>query len=146
PPTPVEALQLAQQATLETRQAKHHPRSLAEQRATWRAEAEELLGGRKAVKAMLRWTLSPRPAASVTVDAAWVTQTADRVLSAVEERRSTWQMWHVRAEAQRHVRATDVRTQNTDALVDLLVDEVLHSRSVLLAAPDDGIVEPEALR
>ena len=146
PPTPVEALQLAQQATLETREAKHEPRSLAEQRATWRAEAEQVLGGRRAVKAMIRWALSPRPAAGVTVDAAWVAETADRVLAAVEEHRSTWQMWHVRAEAQRHVRTTDVRTQSTDALVDLLVDEVLHSRSVPLAPPDDGIQEPEVLR
>src|SRR5829696_4952490 len=39
PPTPVEALQLAQQATLETRDAKHEPRSLAEQRTTWLNEA-----------------------------------------------------------------------------------------------------------
>jgi hypothetical protein len=31
PPTPVEALHLAQQATLETRDAKHEPRSLTEQ-------------------------------------------------------------------------------------------------------------------
>jgi conjugative relaxase-like TrwC/TraI family protein len=35
PPTPVESLQLAQQATLETRQAKHQPRSLTEQRQAW---------------------------------------------------------------------------------------------------------------
>ncbi len=82
----------------------------------------------------------------MTVDAAWVAETADRVLAAVEEHRSTWQMWHVRAEAQRHVRTADVRTQSTDALVDLLVDEVLHSRSVPLAPPDDGIQEPEVLR
>jgi conjugative relaxase-like TrwC/TraI family protein len=34
PPTPVEALHLAQQATLQTRDAKHEPRSLAEQRST----------------------------------------------------------------------------------------------------------------
>ena len=146
PPTPVEALHLAQQATLETRQAKHEPRSLAEQRATWQAEAEAVLGGRGAVKAMVRWALSPRPAAGVTVDAAWVAETADRVLAEMEEHRSTWQMWHVRAEAQRCVRTTDVRTHSTDALVDLLVDEVLHSRSVSLAAPDDGIREPELLR
>ena len=146
PPTPVEALHLAQQATLETREAKHEPRSLAEQRATWQAEAEAVLGGRGAVKAMVRWALSPRPAAGVTVDAAWVAETADRVLAEMEEHRSTWQMWHVRAEAQRHVRTTDVRTHSTDALVDLLVDEVLHSRSVSLAAPDDGIREPEVLR
>ena len=35
PPTSVEALHLAQQATLETRDAKHEPRSYAEQRSTW---------------------------------------------------------------------------------------------------------------
>ena len=39
PPTPVEALNLAQQATLETRDAKHEPRSEAEQRRVWLAEA-----------------------------------------------------------------------------------------------------------
>ena len=39
PPTPVETVQLAQRATLETRDAKHEPRSLAEQRATWRQQA-----------------------------------------------------------------------------------------------------------
>ena len=36
--------------------------------------------------------------------------------------------------------------ERTDALVDLLVDEVLHSRSVPLRSPDDGIQEPEVLR
>jgi conjugative relaxase-like TrwC/TraI family protein len=146
PPTPVEALHLAQQATLETRDAKHEPRSLAEQRATWWAEADELLGGRRAVKAMVRSALSPRPTASVAADAAWVSETADRVLAAMEEHRSTWQMWQVRAEAQRCLRTTDVRTQSTDTLVDLLVDEVLNSRSVPRAPPDDGIQEPEGLR
>ena len=44
-PTNVEAIALAQQATLESREAKHEPRSLAEQRQTWRAEAIEVLGG-----------------------------------------------------------------------------------------------------
>ena len=41
PPTPIEAVQLAQQATLETRDAKHEPRTLAEQRATWHVQAVE---------------------------------------------------------------------------------------------------------
>jgi hypothetical protein len=44
------------------------------------------------------------------------------------------------------VRATGVRTQGTDALVDLLVDEVLHSQSIPLVPPDDGIQEPDMLR
>jgi AAA domain len=64
----------------------------------------------------------------------------------MEERRSTWQMWHVRAEAQRHVRGAEVPAEQASALVDLLVDEVLHTRSVSLTPPDDGIEEPDALR
>src|SRR5215207_6743061 len=43
PPGRVEMLQLAQQATLETRDAKHEPRTLAEQRTVWRAEAAATL-------------------------------------------------------------------------------------------------------
>ncbi|MET0476507.1 MAG: AAA family ATPase, partial [Actinomycetota bacterium] len=146
PPTPIEALHLAQQATLETRDAKHEPRSLAEQRTTWQAEAEQVLGGRDAVTAMVDKALTPTAGTRVPVDAEWVSQTAGLVLAAMEERRSTWQMWHVRAEAQRHVRTADIRTERSDALVDLLVDEVLHTQSLLLAPPDDGIDEPEPLR
>ena len=58
----VEASALAQQATLETRQAKHEPRSFAEQRAAWRAEAAAVLGGRGGCRAMLpRRDPPPRP-------------------------------------------------------------------------------------
>ena len=59
PPTPVEALQLAQQATLETREAKHEPRSLAEQRAAWHTQAAETLGGPDAVQTMITHALNP---------------------------------------------------------------------------------------
>jgi conjugative relaxase-like TrwC/TraI family protein len=146
PPTPVEALHLAQQATLQTRDAKHEPRSLGEQRTTWMNEASAVLGGRRAVASMVATALAPAAEAPRVADAHWVGQTADRVLAAVEETRSTWQMWHVHAEAQRHVRAVDVPAEQANTLVDLLVDEVLQHRSVALAAPPDGIEEPGALR
>ena len=146
PPTPVEALQLAQQATLETRDAKHEPRSLAEQRTAWHAQAAETLGGPDAVQAMISKSLNPISITSPEVNAEWVAVTAGRVLAAVEERRSTWQSWHVRAEAQRQVRAVQVPTDKIDQLVELLVTEALHTRSVSLARLEDGITEPKALR
>ena len=146
PPTPVEALHLAQQATLETRDAKHEPRSLTEQRSTWLNEAAAVLGGRGAVAAMVQTALTPAAETATIADARWVAQTADHILAVMEESRSTWQMWHVRAEAQRQVRTADVPAERASALVDLLVDEVLDRRSVALAAPADGIEEPEALR
>jgi conjugative relaxase-like TrwC/TraI family protein len=108
PPTPVEALHLAQQATLETRDAKHEPRSLAEQRTAWHTQAAATLGGPQAVQAMINRVLNPTSAPSPAMDAEWLTATAEKLLAAVEEHRSTWQSWHVRAEAQRHVRAAQV--------------------------------------
>ena len=58
PPTPVEAIALAQQANLETRGPKHEPRSHAEQRAAWRAEAiADTRLPRQAVDTMLDRTL-----------------------------------------------------------------------------------------
>src|SRR5215217_9339776 len=110
PPTPVESLQLAQQATLETRQAKHEPRSLAEQRTAWFAQAVDVLGGPDAVQSMVEQALTPAPSTAHQTDTAWLDTAADRVLSAMEEHRSTWQVWHVRAEAQRHIRAANVST------------------------------------
>src|SRR5215207_8498767 len=145
PPTPVEALQLAQQATLETREAKHQPRSLAEQRQAWSGQAAEVLGRPDAVQAMIRETLTAAPSPARDVGAAWLDAAADRVLSAMQQRRSTWQIWHVRAEAQRYIRATDVPTTDANRLVGLLVDEVLNSKSISLARPD-GIAEPKALQ
>jgi conjugative relaxase-like TrwC/TraI family protein len=146
PPTPVEALRLAQQATLETRQRKHEPRSLTEQRATWHAQAAETIGGPEAVRAMISQVLHPTPAPSSHLDATWVSRTAGLVLAALEQRRSTWQSWHVRAEALRQVRSAEVPSKMVDRLVDDVVAEVLNLRSVSLARPDDGMTEPAALR
>ena len=146
PPTPVEALHLAQQATLETRDAKHEPRSLGEQRATWLNEAAAVLDGPEGVASMARTVLAPPAEATAIVDARWVAQAADHILNVMEASRSTWQMWHVRAEAQRQVRTIDVPAEHAPTLVELLVKEVLDHRSVALVAPGDRVEEPEVLR
>jgi DNA primase catalytic core len=145
PPNPVESLQLAQQATLETREAKHELRSLAEQRTAWFAQAVDVLGGRDAVQLMVEQALNPAPSTAHQTDSAWLDTAADWVLAAMEERRSTWQVWHARAEAQRHIRAANLPTTEANRLVDLVVDKVLSGRSVCLARPDT-IVDPKLLQ
>jgi hypothetical protein len=60
----------------------------------------------------------------------------------MEEHRSTWQIWHVRAEAQRQIRAANITANKVEQLVDLLVAEVLNTKSIPLMPPDDAIVEP----
>ena len=146
PPTPVEALHLAQQATLETRDAKHEPRSLAEQRTTWLNEAAAVLGGRGAVASMVQTALAPPAETATIADARWVAQTADHILTVMEESRSTWQMWHVRAEAQRQVRTTDVPAEQASAWWTCW--SMRCSIAGLLPWPHraDDIEEPEALR
>ena len=146
PPTPVEALHLGQQATLETRDAKHEPRSLAEQRATWLGGAAAVLGGHRAVTSMVQTALAPHAETATIADSRWVARTADHILTVMEESRSTWQMWHVRAEAQRQLRTIDMPAEHAAALADLLVDEVLDRRSVALGPLADNIDEPEVLR
>jgi DNA primase catalytic core len=145
PPTPVESLQLAQQAALETRQAKHTPRSLAEQRRAWFAQAADVLGGPDAVQLMVRKALSPAASIAQELNPTWLDTAADRVLSAMEEHRSTWQIWHVRAEAQRYIRSADLAMAQANRLANLLVHEVMNVRSVSLARPDTS-VEPKLLR
>lgn len=157
PPTPVETIQLSQQATLETREAKHEPRSLANQRETWNREAVEVLGTPQRVKQMVHGALNPtsnlqgaaRSLADAVVDAAWFAKTTDRIVATMEGARSTWQYWHVYAEAQRQVRGANVPTNQVPQVVDLLVSEVLDGRSVSMAraARDaDTISEPAELR
>jgi len=105
-----------------------------------------VLDGPEAVAAMLQTALTPTAEVATIADARWVAQTADHILTVMEESRSTWQMWHVRAEAQRQVRTADVPVERASALVDLLVDEVLDRRCVALGAPANNIEEPEPLR
>lgn len=146
PPTPVETIQLSQQATLETREAKHEPRSLAEQREAWNREAVEVLGTPQRVKQMVHGALNPKGAARSLADSAWFAMTTDRIVATMEGSRSSWQYWHVYAEAQRQVRAANVPTNQVSQVVDLLVSEVLDGHSVSMARPWDTISEPVELR
>ena len=105
-----------------------------------------MLGGRGAVASMVQTALAPHAETTTIADSHWVAQTADHILTVMEASRATWQMWHVRAEAQRQIRTADLPRERASALVDLLVDEVLDRRSVALVVPADNIEEPEALR
>jgi DNA primase catalytic core len=146
PPTPKESVALAQQANLATRQRKHEPRSYAEQRAAWRTEALAVLGGEARLHYFVRDALRGGPRRGMTrpkrrtapqVTPRWVEQSADQVLATVQNQRATWQAHHVRAEAERLVRAAGVRHANLDRAVDDIVTSALApSRSILLEERD----------
>lgn len=146
PPTPVEAISLAQQATLETREAKHEPRSLAEQRATWHSQARQILGSDDAIQAMTWDALHPAQWVPDAVTPAWFDEAARRVVARVERDRSAWQIWHVHAEALRQVRGHHLAAEQIAPATDRLTGLVLDRYSVPLSPPTDGISEPECLR
>jgi conjugative relaxase-like TrwC/TraI family protein len=123
-PTNTEIIALAQQATLESREAKHEPRSLAEQRHVWRSQAVEVLG-RDGLHRMLAGVLTGphRARTAPVVDDGWVTSRAGELIATVSQSRSTWQRHHVRAEALRITRTHDVA--HDVALVERLTDTAL---------------------
>jgi conjugative relaxase-like TrwC/TraI family protein len=146
PPGRVEMLQLAQQATLETRDAKHEPRTLAEQRTAWRIQAVDTLGGPDRIDAMIDQVLRPAAMPMSAATPVWRARTADRVLATLEEHRATWQFWHLWAETQRQLRGADIDTADLREVAASVVEEVI-SQSVRLTPVDDPAeVPPEERR
>lgn len=151
-PTVVESLALAQQATLDTRDAKHEPRSLAEQRDAWRQQAVAVLGGHGQVDAMVRSAVRRRTPKR-RVNKKLVARLTIDTLTALEGSRSQWREHHVLAEATRQVRSAGIAPDLVNAVAARVTTRVLHSpRSVRLGVlpddpdRDDGPGVPEGLR
>ncbi|MCO7218290.1 MobF family relaxase [Klenkia sp. PcliD-1-E] len=147
PPTTREAIQLAQQANLETRQAKHEPRTHAEQRAAWRAEALAALGGEQQLDRFINRALHPgRRPPGPDVTPAWLDTMAAAAVARVGTTRATWQETHLRAEAERRARHAGVRTCDLDRVVEDIVTRALSPPTSRRLTPlaEDG--EPAVLR
>ncbi|WP_280311058.1 AAA family ATPase [Nocardia abscessus] len=141
-PTPAELHGLAQEATLKTRGHKVAARSRAEQRADWRRDAVQLLGGESAVDAMVATALGqPIPQREVT-DAAWVAATAARVVEVVSDSRATWQFRHIRAEATRQLRGS-IDPADWHTLITQVTDAALSEpRSIPRGTPEAEDIAP----
>lgn len=146
PPTTHESIALAQQANLETRDPKHEPRSLAEQRTTWHAEAVDVLGSEAAIEQMMTAALNPGTVPSESISVAWVHATAARVVYELEAHRATWKANHVRAEVERQVRGTAIPSAHAGEVTGWVVDDVLDRLSVNLTSDLDPVSEPDQLR
>ncbi|HEX2893779.1 MAG TPA: MobF family relaxase [Marmoricola sp.] len=144
PPTAKESIALAQRANLETREAKHEPRSEAEQRATWREQAMQELGT-IGIDRMFQAALTPTPTPRTQVSSKWLAEAGERVITELEAHRATWQIWHIYAEAQRQIRELDVPSDQVGQVVEHLVDAV--TGSLINLTPDlDPVIDPQMLR
>lgn len=145
-PSPIEGMALAQQATLETRQAKHEPRSLAEQRRVWRDQAGRVLGSQTDVDSMVDGVLTSRESRTGELSDEQVRGLADRLIGTLEGSRSRFQPGHVEALAQRLIRAAEVAPDRVDASVARLVTAALDPSRAVRLDRRDPVEEPAVLR
>ena len=144
-PTVVEMLALSQQATLETRQAKHEPRSLAEQRHAWRVQAVEVLDSQRALTAMIANATGQALPQHLTLTDHWVEEQAAAVIATVAANRATWTVNHVRAQAQRALRYAN--HPGGPDLVNRIVASALGTHSITVTShADTEKNEPALLR
>lgn len=137
-PDPATARELAQQATLETRDGKDKPRTLAEARRDWTAQAVARFGPEVIDQVATTVPATPRPGAIAALTPEQIEQVAARVLREVSAERATWTRWNIHAETMRRLRAgftfTDPGAQRAaaDAVVSAALGE---GHSINLAAP-----------
>jgi conjugative relaxase-like TrwC/TraI family protein len=130
---------LAEQANLETREAKGIHHSLAELRAQWRKTAHEVLG-RLVPDQMVKAATANIQA----LDLRTLQEVATDVLDVVSTDRSTWNRWHVRAEAERQLRAQP--TKDRAAQVDAVEKLVLAPGSSIRLTVNGTEAIPQSIR
>lgn len=144
PPTAVEAIKIAQQANLETRQDKHEPRSFAEQKAAWRGRIGSTVGGDAGIDQMLAEVRAHCAHRADSVPDAEVSALVESVVDAMEASRARFQINHIRAEAERQARGQSLSPEATARLTQHLITATLE-RCVPLTMPADQEV-PHQLR
>lgn len=138
-------LRLAQQATLETREAKGQRRSLADKVSGWRAEAAAVMGSQslKEVEAACR---NRQPVISTPGDVP-IDEIAGHVLTVVSDEKATWTKWNLIAETERQLRGYRFpEPADRDMVTELVVDRAVHPDMSVTLSVEDQTIEPPELR
>jgi conjugative relaxase-like TrwC/TraI family protein len=149
-PTRAVAHQLARQATVDTREGKKPPRSLATMRAFW-TQAIIQAYGPDALTVLDTITTTAVAASSGPFTEQQIDQLAGRVVARVAEARATWTRWNLHAEAERVLReCLDERPFGDlaahQSAVAAITDRALApAHSILVDAPP-LLDEPDMLR
>jgi conjugative relaxase-like TrwC/TraI family protein len=145
------AYKLAQQATLETRDGKKPPSSLTAKRAEWRAQLQAAFGP-AAIQTVMASVPGPQPArvgpSAQLRPVLEIAELARQVIANVSLRRSTWTIWHVRAETERAARqvTTFADPAAHREFTEKITAEALSPRCSIRLDPPAALDEPAALR
>ncbi|NLT55816.1 MAG: relaxase domain-containing protein, partial [Actinomycetales bacterium] len=157
---------LAERANLETRRAKGPVRSLDQMRAAWRQELTDVFGS--AALAAVTDAVGPVRESTATAQEGpaslapgtpghdrLVDHLAHRVLDVVQNERSTWTQWNLRAETERALRdpallaehhLDAVSAADLDRLAEAVVQRAAGPGMSLCTDPPALVVEPADLR
>jgi len=148
-PTTVEMVSLAQQANLATRQAKHEPRSLGEQRTAWREQALQTLGGQDALDGMVAAVLAEHIADPVPVTPGLILELTRSTVDAVMAGRAQWRESNLFAEAFRQVRGSGIDPAQMIDVAILLTEHAAgpeHSVPIGMDTEITRVPAPQGLR
>jgi conjugative relaxase-like TrwC/TraI family protein len=118
-------LKLAQQATLESRDAKQDPQTLAECLRAWRQEAADVVGRHSLARLEDRTlgTATVGPVDPVDLD---IDVLAQEVATTVSSEKATWTRWNVLAETERRLRPIRFTSPvDREAATDQVITRVL---------------------
>ena len=144
-PTREVQLRLAQQATLETREAKAPGASLADKITGWRAEAEKVLGGKRLET--LEEQCLHRGTQSIGSAHLPVDEIAADVIAVVSEEKATWTRWNLLAETERQLRGYRFpAAKDRDTVTNLVVEHALTPGKSVRLTPEDRAIDPPELQ
>jgi len=112
----------------------------------WRSEAARVLGGDRAVDILVRSVVDAPQARVVPVAPDLIERVVESTKRVVESHRATWQVWHVRSEAERQIRAQAPAGADVDALVEDVIGAVLHPDTSIPLGGEDPVPVPALLR
>jgi len=144
-PTTVEMIALNQQANLATREAKHEPRSLAEQRAAWRAQAVEFFGGEQGLVEMLAAVNTVGAVRELTEQL--VNEMVAKTIGTVAAARAQWRWSNLTAEAFRQVRYAGIDPATVLDVAQIIVERAVSAEHSVPIGMDTEVAAttPEAL-
>jgi len=137
-------VRLAQQATLDTRPAKAHARSLKELRAGWQAQASTVVGDRVVADVLSSARAAAQPTDAIaTPTTVGVSEAAQAIVETVSEHHSVWGPHTIEAEARRYVQAQRAAGVSVDGSVDEITRHALDTDSVTVTPPSPhGAFQP----
>ncbi|MEU4418857.1 AAA family ATPase [Nocardia salmonicida] len=77
-----------------------------------------------------------RPGDRQNVTTEWVRATAADVVETVQGDRATWQVWHLRAEAQRRARTAGIPLHEVETAVERVVEQAIKAHCIAFTDPD----------